>query len=192
MESLKAKNRLVNTQTGENYSNEAFGVWEYALENGEIVPVNLTGKELEGYGISPSEDCQDLQEFEEELSERFGTELSFSGLSEEERKTQDNWIKLKAAVLYGNIVHVEKSEEEFLNHKDFWAYIGTGKTGDWENDDAVEIEEEGEYPDSVGGFSISKLYKQKNTLVNSPLNDFPGWEDEWEITDTIIRYKNSR
>lgn len=104
---------------------------------------------------------------------------------------------LRAAVKNGDIIHVENTGEEFLRYKiegeyDYrYSYLGVGDITDWKDLEGVELELDGEYPDPVGGLITSNLYVQPNQEVLNPLDEFEGWEDEWEIIDEN-RFRHKR
>lgn len=107
-----------------------------------------------------------------------------------------NIQNLRNAVANGDIIHVQNTGDEFLRYKvgdEFrYSYIGTGYASDWKDAEGVTVEENGEYPDCVGGMSISDLYTQPNKDVPNPLDGDEGWEDDWEIiSETTFRYKRA-
>lgn len=104
-------------------------------------------------------------------------------------------ITLRNAVANGDIIHVQNTGDEFLRYKvgdEFkYSYLGPGLERYWKDQDGVVFEENGEYPDCVGGLSESNLYVQPNREVNNPLDGDEGWEDDWEIMPEGFRYKRA-
>lgn len=85
------KNVLVNQSTGENYGKtDKYGTWEVLLENGKAKVKYIGGVNVEE--IEPSEIAESLEDFENELSDRFNSDLAFSGLTERERSVQNNFF----------------------------------------------------------------------------------------------------
>lgn len=205
------KNALVNLNTNENYGeSDVHGNWEVTLEKGKAEVSYIGG--VDGEVILPSGNCGDLEEFEEELSERFETQVAFSGLTEEERKEQDQWVKLQSLVQSGKIVHAIRINEEFLTDGETYVFLGRSKTEDWadfENIDGdgagdffnpaynpknwtpkegVTMNPEGNYPDGHGDFQTELTFEQKNTEVNNPVNEYPGWEDDFMVIENNGNY----
>lgn len=100
---------------------------------------------------------------------------------------------LKNALTNGHIIHVAYNGDEFLRYEIdgeyYYSYVGTGSVSDWKDAEGVTFEENGDYPDCVGGISHSDLYVQPNTEVSNPIEfDL----DEWEIiSETAFRYKRA-
>lgn len=88
------KNALVNQENGRNYGEtDKNGTWEVLLKNGKAEVSYIGGIAVET--VEPSEMCEDLEDFENELSQRWDCELAFSGLTQEERETQNQIINAK-------------------------------------------------------------------------------------------------
>lgn len=103
---------------------------------------------------------------------------------------------LRQAVSEGEIIYVEYTGEEFLRYMKpdgeyGYSYIGNrGQLSDWKDQEGVAVEEDSEFPDSLGGFSLSTLYVQPNKDVHTPLDECEEWENDWEIIDEwSFRYK---
>ncbi|MBW2962322.1 hypothetical protein [Mesonia aestuariivivens] len=194
---METRNRLVNQETKENYSSQdSAGIWEYYIEEGVLKSSVIGG--ISGDDLEPSENCDSLEDFEAEISEQFTdpredeVELAFSGLTEEERKEQDNWIKLRNLINNGYIVHDPQTGEEWLTNMDD-LYIMTytnGDTSEWNTEEAkesgVEYDAEGYVPSEVqAGYVKKEIYYQKNQEVNNPCALY-----EFEVTDEMIRCNN--
>lgn len=188
---METQNRLVDQATKENYSSQDnAGIWEYYIEDGALRSGTIGGG-LSGDDIEPSEMCDSLEDFESELSDNLDRNgnrlnLAFSGLTEEERKIQDNWIKLRKVVEHGYIVHVASTGEEWLTDmEDIWILAYTrGSESDWNTQEAldsgVQVDEKGLYPsDGQPGYVEGKIYFQKNREVNNPseIYEFQVYED---------------
>ena len=143
------------------------------------------------YGILLNK-VREINYFKQGDSNWFGMNI------DEKAKEIQRIIKnFRLAVQNGDIIHVENTDTEFLRYEIddtyHYSYIGTDHISNWKNIEGVILEENGKYPDTVGGMSISNLYVQPNENVLNPLDEFEGWESEWEIiNENSFRYKNAR
>ena len=143
------------------------------------------------YGILLNK-VREINYFKQGDSNWFGMNID-----EKAKKIKHILKNFHLAVQNGDIIHVQNTGSEFLRYKvdgEYkYSYIGTGYESDWKDQDGVILEENGKYPDTVGGMSISNLYVQPNEDVLNPLDEFEGWESEWEIiNENSFRYKNAR
>ena len=90
--------------------------------------------------------------------------------------------KLKKIARLGFIAHNDRTGEEWLVCKDWemWIYLGVGRTSDWPRD---TYNSDLEFPDGhVGGYCMNARD------VGNPVDEFEGWENDFEILDNRYRY----
>lgn len=92
----------------------------------------------------------------------------------------------------GYIVHNMHTGEEWLTDQEFenWIFLGVGQTSHWEDVEGVEQDDEIEFPGDNASIDIHPGYYMKNSNTLNPVNEFPGWEDGFEKTETGYRCKN--
>lgn len=134
---------------------------------------------------------REIEYFKQPDSDWFGMNKD-----EKAKEIQDILKNFMSAVKDGDIIHVEYTGDEFLRYKIndqyHYSYIYNGPVSNWKGQEGVTLEENGEYPDSVGGLGESNLYVQPNNEVHSPLDEFEGWENDWEImSETAFRKINA-
>lgn len=151
------------------------------LENGKAV-IRKDGIWAEG--IDPDKMMDDLDQFEDQLSEQLDEEIFFDIQNREE---ESNWVQLRHAMLHGDIIHVIETGEEFLAYRKLYVYLGRGKASNWEGFE----KQEGSYPDSSGGMSEGLIYSQPHRETDSPLDMYNNWEDDFEVTASMIRARNT-
>ena len=105
------------------------------------------------------------------------------------REEESNWVRLRHSMLYGDIIHVIETGEEFLAYEKggLYVYLGIGKASNWEGFE----KQEGSYPDSSGGMSEGLIYSQPHRETDSPLDMYNNWEDDFEVTASMIRMRNT-
>lgn len=143
------------------------------------------------YGILLKK-IREINYFKQGNSNWFG-----SNINEKAKEIKRILKNFRLAMQNGEIIHVQNTGSEFLRYKvdgEYkYSYIGTGYESDWKDQDGVIVEKDGEYPDCVGGLSVSNLYVQPNKDVLNPLDEFESWENDWEIiSENSFRYKNAR
>ena len=142
------------------------------------------------YGILLKK-IREINYFKQGNSNWFG-----SNINEKVKEIKRILKNFRLAIRNGDIIHVQNTDEEFLRYEVdgvyHYSYIGTDHVSNWKGIEGVTVEKDAEYPDTVGSMSISDLYVQPNQDVLNPLDEFDGWENDWEIMDEWqFRYKRA-